>query len=169
MSCIPIIEQRTTVRDFYDTPVEQEVLLRILEAGRRAPSAKNRQPWRFIITRKQEQRLKMQEAAYGQEQVGKAPIIISVCTTNIDYRMPNGQLSYPIDLTFAVSAMMMQSLAEGLGTCITTTFDEADVRALLTVPHTMRVVMLLLVGHPRGLQTRTSRKPLNQIVSYDHW
>ena len=169
MSCIRIIEERTTVRDFDDTPVGQEVLLRILEAGRRAPSAKNRQPWRFIISRKQEQRTRMQEAAYGQEHVGKAPVIISVCTTNIDYRMPNGQISYPIDLTFAVSAMMMQAQAEGLGSCITTTFNEADVKALLTVPYSMRVVMLLLVGHPRSIQEGPRRKPLDQIVAYDHW
>lgn len=169
MTCIPIIDQRTSVRDFEDTPIEQDVLLRVLEAGRKAPSAKNRQPWRFIVSREQAQRNRIQEAAYGQEHVGRAPVIISACTTNIDYRMPNGQLSYPIDLSFAVSSMMMQAQGEGLGSCVVTTFNEAELKDLLTVPYSMRIVMLLLIGHPRGPLVGASRKPMEQIFSYDHW
>lgn len=170
MNLLSVIENRSSVRDFLSVPLEEEKVLRILEAGRRAPSAKNRQPWRFILIRDNAQRGKIQEAAYGQEYVGKAPGIIAVCTTNIDYRMPNGQLSYPIDLSFAVSFMMLQAQAEDLGSCIVTTFHEADVREILTVPYSMKVVMLLLIGYPAaGAENFQDRKPLDQIFSFDHW
>jgi nitroreductase len=114
-------------------------------------------------------RLQMQEAAFGQEYVGQAPVIIALCTTNVEYKMPNGQLSYPVDLAIACSFMMLQAVHENLGTCVVTTFEERDVRSLLTVPYQMRVVMLLAVGHPAEPATRADRLPLSRVVSYDHW
>jgi len=168
---LSVIESRFSVREFSSAPLEEDKLLRILEAGRRAPSAKNRQPWRFIVVKDSGQRMRLQEAAYGQEYVGSAQGIVAVCTTNIDYRMPNGELSYPIDLSFAVSFMMLQAQAEELGSCIVTTFHESDVREILTVPWSMKVVMLLLLGYPAtaGEESFQDRKPLDQIISFDHW
>ncbi|MBI9101362.1 MAG: nitroreductase family protein [Spirochaetales bacterium] len=169
MNLLSEIENRYSVRDFLGKSVEEDKLLRILEAGRRAPSAKNRQPWRFIVSQEERQRKKFEEAAYGQEYVGAAPCIISICTTNVDYKMPNGELAHPIDLSFAVSFMMVQAQAEGLGTCVVTTFREADVRELLTVPYSMKVIMLLLLGYPGGEGVKGERKKLDQIVSFEHW
>ncbi len=163
------IQNRISVRRFSGEPVQKEQLDRILEAGIRAPSAKNRQPWRFIVVRDDQRREKLMEAAFGQEHVGQAPIVIAACTTNIDYRMPNGQLSYPIDISIAVSFMMLQAVHEGFGTCIVTTFDEADIKHILTVPHSMRVVMLLLIGQAEGESEPTDRMARNRIVGYDHW
>ena len=51
-------------------------------------------------------------------------MIIAVCSTNIEYKMPNGQLSYPIDLSIAATFMMLQAVHEGLGACMVTTFRE---------------------------------------------
>ena len=159
----------TSIRNYQDKPVDQEKLGRILEAGARAPSAKNRQPWRFIVVRKKDVIEKIQQAAYGEEHVGKAPVIIAACTTNIDYRMPNGQLSYPIDLSFSVSFMMIQARMEGLGSCIVTTYDEKEVKELLTVPFSMRVVMLLLIGYADEQPLKRERKPFNQTIAHEHW
>lgn len=169
IKCIPVIDQRKSIRSFEETPLDPDALTRVLEAARLAPSAKNRQSWRFIVAQDPQLRRRIQEAAYGQDHVGQAPAIIAACTTNIDYRMPNGQLSYPIDLSFAVASMMFQAQAEGLGTCVITTFSEAELKEIFTVPYSMRVVMLLLVGVPRETDSESPRKPMDQIVSYDHW
>ena len=150
-------------------PIEKEQLERILEAGRLAPSAKNRQEWRFVVVQKKEVKERIREAAFGQEFVGQAAAIIAMCTTNIDYRMPNGQLSYPLDLAFAASHMLIQAVHEGLATCCISTFDEQEVREILTAPFSMRVVMLLLVGHTDCVPEQTPRKSLKQIVGRDHW
>jgi nitroreductase len=169
MEVLPEILQRRSIRSFTSTPVEKDQVERILEAGRLAPSAKNRQEWRFIAIQKKEVRQKMMEAAFGQDYVGQAPIIIAVATTNIDYRMPNGQLSYPIDLAFASSHIVLQAVHEGLGTCCVSTFDEQEVRDILTVPFSMRVVLLILLGHYDVLPEPSPRKTLKQISSRDHW
>jgi nitroreductase len=171
MDVMPEIQKRRSTRSFAAKPLEKDQVERILEAGRLAPSAKNRQEWRFVVVQKKETRERIQEAAFGQEHVGQAAAIIAVCTTNIDYRMPNGQLSYPVDLAFAAAQMALQAVHEGLGTCCVTTFDEQEVREILTVPFSMRVVLLLLVGHPREpLEAEPGpRKPLKQVSSREHW
>jgi nitroreductase len=169
MEILPEILQRRSVRSFTTQPLDKDQVERILEAGRLAPSAKNRQEWRFVVVQKKETRQKMMEAAFGQDYVGQAPAIFAVCTTNIDYRMPNGQLSYPIDLAFASAHMVLQAVHEGLGTCCITTFDEQEVRDILTAPFSMRVVLLILVGYHDAQPEPTPRKLLKQISAKDHW
>lgn len=169
MDLLPEIEQRRSIRSFTNTPLSKEQIKRIVEAGRKAPSAKNRQPWRFIIITDQALKEKIKVAAFNQEYVSQAGAIIAACSTNIDYRMPNGQLSHPVDISFAVSFMMLQAVHEELGTCIVTTFDEQEVKDLLTVPHSMRVVLLLLVGHPDEIPFPESRKSFERIAVFNHW
>jgi nitroreductase len=169
MELLPEILQRRSVRAYTPQPLDKDQIERIIDAGRLAPSAKNRQEWRFVVIQKKETRMKMMDAAFNQDYVGQAPVIIAVCTTNIDYRMPNGQLSYPIDIAFAVSFMMLQAEHEELSTCCVTTFDEQEVKEILTIPFSMRVVMLLLIGHGAADPEPVARKPLKRSVSFDHW
>jgi nitroreductase len=169
MEVMAEILNRRSVRSFLPQPIEKDSLERILEAGRLSPSAKNRQEWRFVVVQKKEIKDRIKEAAFGQEFVGQAAAVIAVCTTNIDYRMPNGQLAYPMDLAFAASFMMLQAVHEGLGTCCITTFDEQEVRDILTVPFSMRVVMLLLMGRAESQPEPSLRKTLRQITARDHW
>jgi len=169
MGLLPEIEGRASVRSYTDEPVEQGQLDRIIEAGRLAPSAKNRQSWRFVIVEDVEIRSGLSDAAFGQDHVAEAPVVIAICTTNIEYTMPNGQLSYPIDLSMAASFMILQAQHEGLSSCLVTTFREDDVKSLLTVPHKMRVVMLLTIGHARSPGQRATRLPISRIVSHNHW
>jgi len=169
MELLPDIAGRQSIKKFDEKPLEKEQLNRILEAGRRAPSAKNRQPWRFIVIDKPSLQEKIQTASFGQEWVGQAPIIIAACSTNVDYRMPNGQHAHPIDISIAVSFMMLQAEHEGLGSSIITTFDEQEVKELLTVPYSMKVLMLLLLGHTAERPFPETRKPLQRIIGYNHW
>jgi nitroreductase len=169
MEVLPEILARRSVRSFLPKPLGREQVERILEAGRLAPSAKNRQEWRFVIVQKKETRQRIMEASFNQEMVGQAPAVIAVCTTNIDYRMPNGQLSYPVDLAFAASFMVLQAVHEGLGTCCLATFDEQEVREILTVPFSMRVVLLILLGYAAENPEPAPRKTPRQVSARDHW
>jgi nitroreductase len=170
MDLMPEIQKRVSVREFTDEKLSKSRLLQILEAGRLAPSAKNRQPWRFIVIQDYDKRCAIEKACYGQEHVRKAAAVIACCSTNVDYKMPNGQLSYPIDISIAASFMMLQAVRDGLGTCIVTTFDEQQIKDIITAPYLMQVVLLLLVGHPVAEATEPEiRFPLARISSFDHW
>jgi len=169
MNILREILERHSVRNFKPVAIENDKLKRILEAGRLAPSAKNRQPWRFIVVKDKELKEKIKKAAFGQEYIVQAPVIVAACSTNIEYKMPNGQLSYPIDITFAASFMMLQAVHEGLGTCLITTFNEQLAKEILTVPHLMRVVMILAIGYAGEDMEPVTRKPIQKIISYNHW
>ena len=169
MALLSEILNRRSIRQFKSTPIEKDKIERVLEAGRLAPSAKNRQEWRFVVLQKDQLRQKVKEAAFGDEKVGQAPAIIAVCTTNVEYIMPNGQLSYPIDLAFSAAFMVIQAVAEGLGTCVLSTYDEQMIRDLITVPYSMRVVLLILLGYPEAIPEPSPRKSLKRISAFDHW
>ena len=169
MSILKEIIKRRSIRKYSSKPVEKEKLDRILEAGRLAPSAKNRQQWRFIVINEPKLKMEIQNSAYGLSFISQAPVLIAVCTTNIEYKMPNGQLSYPIDITFAAANMVLQAVHEGLGTCCVSTFDEQAVMEKLTMPHAMRLVLLLTIGYGDEKPEGQIRKPIEKIVAYNHW
>lgn len=169
MELLREISDWVSASKFTEEDVEQAALDRIVEAARRAPSAKNRQPWRLVVARNSDVRKALYDSAFGEERVGQAPVIMALCTTNMDYRMPNGEQAYPIDIGIASAFLMLQARAEGLGARAITTYDEPRVREILTVPHLMRVVLLVLVGHTAEDSMQKQRRPLKQIVSYNHW
>ncbi|MBQ3647257.1 MAG: nitroreductase family protein [Spirochaetia bacterium] len=169
MGLLPEIKNRFSVRHFKNVPLDPEKLSRILEAGRLAPSAKNRQPWRFLVVDDPEIKSRLTSAAYGQQHVLSAGAVIVACSTNIEYIMPNGQPAYPIDITFAVSFMMLQAEKEGYGSCIVTMFNESEVHNILTLPYSMKAVMMLAVGEKDEEPVHTDRKSTSQVVSFNHW
>ncbi len=170
MAIIPEIKDRITFRNFQSKEVEKEILETIIEAGRLAPSAKNRQPWRFITISEDEPKKKLLEACYNAEVIETANKVIAICTTNINYEMPNGQYSHHLDLSIAASFMMIQAEHEGLGSCLVTTFDEKKVRELLTVPFSMQVFCLLAIGYKGNSQDNNrDRKSFEDIHNYEHW
>ncbi len=169
MELLPEIARRRSVRRFHPEPVSRDILDRIVAAGWRAPSAKNRQAWRFIVVTEGVTRQKLQDAAFGQDYVGDAAAVIALCTTNVEYRMPNGQHSHPVDIGIAAAFMMIQAEHEGLGTCPITTYDEQEAKQILSVPHRMQVIMLLLVGKPAEEPELTERLPADRVIVYEHW
>lgn len=169
MEVMKEIKDRFTPRHFDGRPIPRDVTDRILEAGRLAPSAKNRQAWRFISIEEEVKKKLLQDHCFGDERVGNAGAVVAACTTNIEYRMPNGQQSYPIDLAIAVSFMMIQAEHDDVSSAVLTTYDESAVKDLLTVPQAMRVVMLLLLGYTEDRKRPSDRLPAARIISYNHW
>lgn len=169
MEMLPEIKNRRSIRAYAQEAIDREALTRIVDAGRRAPSAKNRQAWRFVVITAEETRRKLEAACFGQEYVGQAGAILALCTTNVDYKMPNEQYSHPVDIGIASAFMMLQVEHEGLGSCPVTTFSEPDVKAILSIPYKMRVVMLLTIGKPAEQPEITDRFPKDRIVGYEHW
>lgn len=73
------IEERRAARSFSSEPIPQATLQEILRLGVRSPSGFNLQPWRFVVVREQENREKLQGCAFGQRQVGEAPVVLICC------------------------------------------------------------------------------------------
>ena len=169
MEITEAIRLRRSIRNYQDRPIEQEKLIRILEAGRLAPSARNLQDWKFIVVRDKEKRQKLSEAAMGQPHVARAPVVIAACATQTENVMTCGQYCYPIDLAIAVDHMSLAAMAEGLGTCWIGAFHEDKVKDILGVPEKIRVAIMMTLGYPAESPAARPRKKLEEIVAYDTW
>jgi len=162
-----VIKKRRSIRSYEEKPVPQKVLLKILEAARLAPSAKNRQPWKFIVVKDKEKRKRIAEASYYQNFIAEAPIVIVAVALEPDYIMSCGVPAYPVDLAIAVEHICLAACNEGLGTCWIGAFDQEKVKKILEIPEKYKVVALTPLGYPKHVPPPRPRKRLKDIVTFD--
>ncbi|MBN1422455.1 MAG: nitroreductase family protein [Planctomycetes bacterium] len=172
MKILDAIRARRSVRVFRAAPIPEDALLRILEAARIAPSARNIQEWKFIVVRDAETKRRLVPACANQAFVADAPIVIAGCATVTDYVMRCGQPAHAIDLAIAIDHMTIQAAAEGIGTCWIGAFYEDQVRGVLGVPEQVRIVQLLCLGvpdEPLDPDQPKKRKALSEIILEERW
>ena len=169
MHVIDAIRKRRSIRSFLDKPIPKEKLEKILDAGRLAPSANNKQPWKFVVVLDQEIRKKLADASKYQEFVGEAPAVITAIALNPDYVMSCGVPGYACDISIALDHMMLAAVEEGLGTCWIGAFYQETVKRLLDIPEKYKVAALLPIGFPAESPEPACRKSLEQVICYEHF
>jgi nitroreductase len=170
MDVMDAIKTRKSVRSYLAKPVEDEKLNAVIKAAQLAPSASNRQEWRFVIVRELETRKKLASVAGGQAFVGEAPVLIVACAETDGHLMRCGQLCYPIDVAIALDHMSLAAVDLGLGSCWIGLFDEKKVKEILKIPEEIRVVELMPLGYPTDPSVIAKKRlPLTRIVKYEHW
>ncbi len=162
-----LLKGRRSIRQYTPDPVPDELLEQVLEAGRWAPSASNRQPWHFIVIREPEIRAAVAEhAAYyfiRWAHVEEAPVIIALCGDR-KHRIYRQFLHEDIGL--AGGQMMLAAAAVGLGTCWIGGLDREALSNILKLPEHIELVGMLTLGFPAEDPDPPGRKPLAQIVHY---
>jgi nitroreductase len=169
MDVFTAISQRTSVRAYKNAHVEQDKLRKILEAARLSPSASNRQEWKFVVVKKKETSQKLAKAALGQSFIGEAPVVIVACGTETKSVMLCGQPAYTVDVSIACAFMILQAYELGLGTCWIGAFEEDEVKRILKIPESVRVVAMIPLGYPDEDSSKSSRKGLDQIVCFEKY
>jgi nitroreductase len=167
MDVYSAIRERRSVRAYRPDPVPEEVLGRILEAARLAPSAKNLQPWKLVVVRDPERRRRLAEAAMGQDFVAEAPVVIAAVALDPERVMRCGVPSYAVDVAIAVDHLTLAAVQEGLGTCWIGSFSQDEVRRILGIPERYRVVALLPLGYPADEPLPKYRKELSELVCHE--
>ncbi len=162
------IRQRSSVRSYAPTPVSEEVIVRILEAARLAPSAANIQPWHFIVVEDKEKRTRIAGGCRYGKFIAESPVVIVGCG--------NKKVSpkwHVVDTTIALEHLVLAATALELGTCWIGSFDNDDLREMLMLPQEYEIVALIALGYPRektkpmadNLRVGRPRKKLEEIVS----
>jgi nitroreductase len=160
------IKNRRTIRRFKSTPIDEEKLLTILEAGRWAPSFSNLQPWRFIVIKDQVLKDAIDKAARESVLhlgINEAPVVILVC---VDRRIDP---LHAIETGAAAAQnMALAAFSLGLGAGwigIWGTEAEASIQKIFKLPETVRAVSLLPVGVPNE-SPEGHRKPIEDFTQF---
>ena len=161
MDVYECIRTRRTVREFKPDPVPDEIVHKILRAGRWAPSSSNTQPWHFVVVREHETIAALGRIATQGAFIGQAPLAIAIVMENA--RRPQ------LDAGRAVQQMELTAWSEGLGTCfvgLRAAEQQDAIKALLGIPEEMELITVLPFGY--RLEGRraggTPRKPLGEIA-----
>lgn len=166
-----VVEERHSVRNFdAGRDVPPDVVRRILEAAIRAPSAGNCQPWHFVVVRDEQSKGLLAEAAYGQQFIAAAPVVIVVCTdparSERRYGSRGVQLYCLQDTAAATEHILLAATALGLGACWVGAFDERAASQALGLPTDLRPVAIVPMGYSAAYPYRTSRRSLKEVSTF---
>lgn len=163
MEVLEAIVKRRSIRKYVPLPVPEEKLQRVLQAAQAAPSASNRQEYRFIVVKDQETRNRLVHAAADQGFLAEAGVVIVACATDPSRRW------HAVDIAIAIDHMTLVAAAEGLGTCWIGAFEEEAVKSLLGIPEGVRATLLLVLGVPAEEGRPRRRKSLDELVMAEKW
>jgi nitroreductase len=163
MSSIDNILSRRSIRRYETKELPEEVLRQILEAGRQAPSAANRQPIHFVIV-KDHDILKDLCDNIITRFVKSAPVAIVGCA---DIKsLLTGKWAV-VDATIAMQNMVIAAWTLGIGSCWIGACNEAKVKQLLKIPDKLKVVALITLGYPAEQPKPRKKKPFEELFSFN--
>ena len=173
MSFIELARARYSSRSYREQPVEEEKIMKVLEAGRIAPSACNLQPWYFVVVRDPESRNNFNKA-YHREWFAQAPVAIVVCGDHSkSWKRKDAKDHCDIDAAIATDHMTLQATELGLATCWICNFDKEVCSELLKLPDNIEPVAILSLGYPADssdpARHSEKRKLIEDIVRWERF
>jgi nitroreductase len=162
MSVFDTIKDRRSIRTYKGERIPKDKLDKLLETARLAPSAANRQNWKFIVVENEQIKNQLVTACNNQAFVGTASHIIAGIGD------PE-QKWHQVDLAIALEHVVLEAVELGLGTCWIGAFNEEEVKKILKIPHDKKVIALLTVGIPAESPASRPRKALEEIVAYNEY
>jgi len=162
MKVLEAIETRRSVRKYKPEALPDGDLKKILEAARLAPSAGNKQPWRFVVVRDPETKKRLAEAARKQTWTGDAGAMIAALAVSPDH--PGVYARWvEKDVMTAVEHMVLAAWSLGYGSCWIGAFVEDEVKGILDIPEDMKVIALLPIGVPDQSPEPRGRMPVEEL------
>lgn len=169
MNVSEAIKTMRAVRQYTEQNVPDQVVTTILRAGQWAGSAKNVQPWKFIVVRNRDTLQRLARCGSYASHLKEAPCAIVVVT--------EAASRADFDSGRAIQNMMLAAWGEGVGSCIASMHREADAKDVLGIPDHLKLSQVIAFGYPRpnvvptiegkplkDVLASTGRKPLKDIV-----
>jgi len=163
MSFIDTVLSRRSVRRYEKQDIPKDVLDKILEAGRQAPSAGNKQPWHFIVLSDYDIKEKLSHGKWNTFVKDSAVTIVGCGYIGDEY----GRKWSTVDISIALQNMVIAAWGLGIGSCWIGDFKEAEVKRLLNIPEDRKVIALVTFGYPAEKIESRQKKPMDEIVSYN--
>ena len=168
-SFLDLARNRYSVGSFTKAAVEEEKLNAVLEAARMAPTAANRQPFRFIVIRTAGKESAL-ERIYDRKFFLEAPLLVCACTVPSEaWTRSDGKNYSDVDVAIAVDHLTLAAASLGLGTHWVAAFDTGAAREALGIPEGVEPVVFTPLGYPADRPRAKQRKELLELVRYEHW
>jgi len=194
MDFYEVVLKRRSIRRFEDDKVPQQVLDRILEAGRWAPSGANLQPWKFIVITNPEVKAKIADVCtkyskrvwknfapetvkflgsrggtWNKSYMKTIPVLVAVCYCVTEEPVSEYALA---SAWAAIQNILLATTNENLAACIYThayVEEERALKQILAVPDVYHLAAIIQLGYPKTIPPTPPRKKLEEIVSYEHF
>jgi nitroreductase len=171
MNVADAIHTKRAVRQFDARPLPEAAVRAIVNAGRRAQSSKNSQPWHFVAVR---ERATLQAlGGLGNWASHLAGAALGVVLVTVD---PAERWSIMFDTGQAAAYMQLAAWEQGIGSCLATVYDPQQARALLGVPPDLHINVAISFGYPADPQQAGRRalkpgvrRPLDEVVHWERW
>lgn len=169
MDFCELSRQRYSVRAYKPDPVEENKLRQVLDAARMAPTAVNRQPFQLIVIRTAGREAELKRI-YSRDWFSQPPFVIGICSIAAPAWVRRDGKNYAdVDTTIAMDHLIMAATDLGLGTCWVAAFDPAAAREILQLPDGVEPIAFTPLGYAADQPRPKQRKPLEELVRYDHW
>ncbi len=161
MEVFDCIRRRRTVREFKPDPIPEDVVYKILQAGRWAPSSSNSQPWHFVVVQARDTLEKLGAIATQGAFIANAPLAIAIVVDNATRPQ--------LDAGRALQQMELVAWSEGMGTCfvgVRSADQQSAVKQLLSIPPGMELITIMPYGYrlPGSHGQGTPRKPMSEMA-----
>ncbi len=180
MKFLELCEKRYSCRSYLDKPVEDDKIMRCIQAAHSAPSACNSQPWHFIIVTRPETvgfcaKACESKSAGINSWVKRAPVFIALVTEHINLSSRMGAILkhkpyFHYDQGIACEHFCLQAVEEGLGSCIIGWYNERAIKKALSIPISRHVGLVMTLGYPkRDAPPAKVRRDINEIISREKY
>ena len=170
MNVSDAIRLKRAVRKFTDQPLPEETILAILNAGRRAQSSKNTQPWHFIAITDKTILKQFSECGEWAGHLAGAALGVALLSEN-----PDEKFQRLFDLGQAAAYMQLAAWEMGIGSCLATIYEPDKARQILGFPEDQHIRIAISFGYPLDEVTLTAkpwkggRRPLDEIMHWGKW
>jgi nitroreductase len=163
MDAMTALTTRRCVRKYKPDPVARELLEKIVDAGRLAPTARNVQPWEFVVVTDAERRRKLADISEFGKFIADAPACIVVLSKPTKYYLEDG--------CAATTNMLNAAAALGLGSCWVAGDKKPYAAQILSVcgaPPDMKLISLIAIGQPAEIPS-PAKRALNEVLHWNHY
>ena len=163
MDVFDTVRTLLAVRRYQDRPVPEQVIRRVLEAGRLSASGLNRQPWHFVVVQDRDTLRQLGTLVQSGPYIAQAALAIVVAIDRTPYAVS--------DASRAIQSMLLTAWSDGVGGNWTGFVPMEGVGSLLGIPAELDVLAMLPLGYPAGAVGRgqKSRKPLDEVAHRERW
>jgi nitroreductase len=164
MEFLDLVRSRYSCRAYTQDPVDEGAIARILEVGRLAPTAANRQPFHILVVPTAPRREALARI-YKRAWFHEAPFVLCVVGVPAEaWVREDGRSHLDIDCAIVMDHVVLAATNEGLGTCWVANFDVAAAREVLGLPPEEEPIVFTPLGHPADAAPAKERKPLAALV-----